>query len=95
MISVGFERVSKNVRVGFAVNPLIVAFRETKVLPSASESGARVPQRRKHTRPLRNSIHHDSANNQEIEAKSIPMSSLKKFMPLLVVPYKDARNRAG
>lgn len=26
MISVGFEHVSKNVRVGFVANPLIVAF---------------------------------------------------------------------
>jgi hypothetical protein len=33
MISVGFKRVSKNARVGFVAEPLIVAFRETKVLP--------------------------------------------------------------
>lgn len=38
MLSVGFERVSKNARVGFVANPLIVAFRETKVLPSACAS---------------------------------------------------------
>ena len=30
--------LAKNVRVGFGANPLIVAFRETKVLPSACAS---------------------------------------------------------
>lgn len=38
MISVGFKLVSKNVRVGFAVNLPSVAIRETNVLPSACES---------------------------------------------------------
>jgi len=34
MISVGFQRVSKNVRIGFVANRLIVASRGTKVLPT-------------------------------------------------------------
>lgn len=38
MISVDFKHVSKSVLVGFAANPLIVAFRGMKVLPSVCES---------------------------------------------------------
>jgi len=38
MIWVGFARLAKNVRVGFVANPLILAFRGTKVLPSACAS---------------------------------------------------------
>jgi len=38
MISVGFRRVSKTVRVGFVANRPIVASQRTKVLPSACAS---------------------------------------------------------
>ena len=68
MISVGFARVSKNVRVGFVVNPLIVAYQGTKVLPSVCAlvrdlAGYRATV--KHTRPSRDSLHNNSTKNQE------------------------------
>ena len=66
MISVGFQRVRRNVPVGFVANRLIVAFRRTKVLPSACVSvreladGLATVETYK---ALLDSIHHHSTKN--------------------------------
>ena len=66
MISVGFERVSKNVRVGFVATDLLWLFEGQRYFHlHAHQCGLSraIPQRWKYPRPSRDSIHHDSTNN--------------------------------
>lgn len=66
MIWVGFQRISKNVHVGFVANRPIMASHWTKVLSSICASVQGLAGYRatvEYLRPSGDSIHHDSIDN--------------------------------